>query len=113
MADLHKFTVQESLNTETAGQWERGSATTVAGSAINAIHGTDAKNVGDFHTVGITIDEDIYFRFTSSTTDACDTTDLKLPAGTHFIKIPRGLGNNVYLNMLRVSSDSTANIVLI
>ena len=113
MANLQKFTVKESLNTETAGGWEVGSATTVAGSAINEVHGTDAKNVGRFNTLGITIDEDIYFRFTSTTTDACATTDLKLPAGTHFLKIPRGLGNDVYLNMLRVSSSATANIVLI
>jgi hypothetical protein len=113
MANLHKFTVQEAVNTDSAGVWDVGSATTVAGSAINEIHGTDAKDISGYHTVGITIDEPIYFRFTGNTTDACTSTDLKLEAGTHFLKIPHGIGNNIYLNMLRVSSSATANIVLI
>ena len=117
MADLHKFTVQESVNTESSGKWEVGSATTVAGSAINEIHGTDAKDISGFHTVGIYIDNDIYFRFTNSTTDACASTDLRLPSGLHFIKIPHGVKGRgdagIYLNMLRVSSSATANIVLI
>ena len=119
MSDLHKFTVQESVNTESSGKWEVGSATTVAGSAINEIHGTDAKDISGFHTVGIYINNDIYFRFTNTTTDAVASTDLRLPSGLHFIKIPHGIKSSragdtgIYLNMLQVSSSATANIVLI
>ncbi len=115
MANLHKFTVQEALNTDTAGNWVVGNNTAVSNSAINEIHGTDAQDISGYHTVGITITADIHIRFTGSTTDACATTDIQLPAGTHFIKIPHGIntGAGVYLNMLRVSTDSTASIVLI
>jgi hypothetical protein len=113
MANLHRFTVQEAVNTDSAGVWDIGSATTVAGSAINAIHGTDAKDISGYHTVGLTTNQPIYFRFTGTTTDACASTDLKLEIGTHFLKIPHGIGSNIYLNMLRVSSTATVNIVLI
>ena len=116
MADLHKFTVQEALNTDTAGTWEVGAASTAGSSAANTVHGTDAKDISGFHTVGIYMAADIYIRFTGSTTDACATTDILLPAGTHFIKIPHGIntGSGVYFNYLRFgSSDVTVNVVLI
>ena len=113
MANLHKLSVQEAVNTESAGKWDVGAATTVSSSAINEIHGTDAKNIAGYHIVGITTNAPIYFRFTGTTTDACASTDLKLDAGTHFIKIPHGVGNSIYLNMLRVSGDATVKIVLI
>ena len=113
MADLHKFSVQEAVNTDTSGGWTVGSATTVAGSAINEIHGSDALNISGYHIVGITIDQPIYFRFTGTTTDACASTDLKLDTGTHFIKIPHGVGNSIFLNMIAVSTTSVASIVLI
>jgi len=113
MANLHKFSVQEAVNTDSSGVWDVGSATTVAASAINEIHGTDAKDISGYHIVGLTTDQPVYFRFTGTTTDACASTDLRLEIGTHFLKIPHGIGDNIYLNMLRVSSTAAVNIVLI
>ena len=116
MANLHKFSVQESLNTDTAGTWDTGSTTAVSSTTLNTIHGSAGKDISGYHTIGITITADIYISFLgSSTADALDSSDLILPAGTHFIKIPHGVnsGSGVYFNMERVSSDSTASIVLI
>ena len=112
MAELHRFTVQEAVNTEAAGKWDVGAATTVSSSHIDEIHGVNGKDISAYHTVGITTNQPIYFRFTATANAGCATTDLKLEIGTHFVKIPHGIGSSIFLNMLRVSSDATVNIVL-
>ena len=115
MAELHKFTVQEAVNTDVAGKWDTGTATTVSNSVIDTIHCTDGKNISGYHTIGITIDQPIHIQFTASTTDSVTTAkDLRLEIGTHFIKIPHGVGKNIYLQMIRAGgSNATTKIVLI
>jgi len=115
MANLHKFSVQEAVNTDSSGVWDTGDATTVEASVIDTIQGTDGKDISGYHTVGITIDQPIHIQFTTTTTDSVATAkDLRLEIGTHFIKIPHGLGDNIYLQMIRAGgSSATAKIVLI
>ena len=119
MANIHRYSVQESVNTDSSGVWTTGSATTVSSSVIDTIHGTDGLDISDYHTVGITIDQPIHIQFTTSTTDAVATAkDLRIEIGTHFIKIPQGLvdkdSEKIYLQMIRAGgSNATAKIVLI
>ena len=118
MANIHRYSVQEAINTDTSGVWQTGTATTVSNSVIDTIHTTDGKDISSYHTVGITIDQPIHIQFTITTTDSVTTAkDLRIEIGTHFIKIPQGLvtkdSEKIYLQMIRASSDSTAKIVLI
>ena len=76
MANIHRYSVQEAVNTDTSGVWTTGTATTVSSSVIDTIHGTDGLDISDYHTVGITIDQPIHIQFTTSTTDAVATAKL-------------------------------------
>ena len=115
MAKLHRYTVQEAINTESSGVWTIGAATTVSNSALQTIHGSANQRVDAYHTIGITLDQPIHIRFTTTDTPAVEAAkDIQIEVGTHFIKIPHGLGSEIYLNMIRAtSSDATAKIVLI
>ena len=108
MANLHKFTVQESLNTDTAGSWAVQTAVTTSDSTVTHID-VSAVNTVIFDC---TSDIDVLFD-TAATTSNSDTNDLKLQAGITSIKVPRGLGNTVYLHWRRSgSTDATVRIIL-
>lgn len=108
MADLHKFTVQESLNTDTAGGWSVQTAVTTTNTNTNHI------DVSAINTVIFDCSSDIDVLFdTAATTNCDDTNDLKLQAGITSIKVPRGLGNTVYLHWRRSgSSNATVRLIL-
>ena len=112
MADLHKRSVQESLNVDISAGWSVKSAITA---------GTNAATTNTVHyTVGATASQlgvysagNIYFNFstsTSSTNGDCNTSnDLIIPGNTtFFLKVPRGLGATVYFNALSETSAAKA-----
>ena len=97
MANLHKFTVQESLNTDTAASWDSSA---------------DSTNVTSYTTIGIHTDAEIYFNFSSTEDSLATGTALKLAAGLTFLKIPKGVGSTIYFVYQRVSGDATMRLVL-
>ena len=105
MAHLNKFTVQESLNTDTAASWDVQSVITVDSSA-------DSTNVTSYTTIGIHTDAEIYFNFSSTEDSLATGTALKLAAGLTFLKIPKGVGSTIYFVYQRVSGDATMRLVL-
>ena len=109
MANLQKFRAHEALNIESAGDWQVQSAATVGSSASSI-------NVSSYHMIHIQSDNDFYFSFQTSSADALSTSnDLYLKGGDtiYSLKIPKGLGNSVYLQWERKgSSDCTIRYIL-
>ena len=109
MADVSKFRAHESLAVDTAGDWQVQSAVTVGSSASSV-------RVDGYHTIHLQSDNDFYFTFKTSSTDALDTSnDLYLKGGDtlYSLKIPHGLGDAIYLQWERKgSSDCTIRYVL-
>jgi len=113
MADMQKYRAHESLNTQTAAGWSVQSAATAASAASSV-------KVSGFHTIHIQTDEDIYFKFTDSSTDSLSTAnDLYLMGGdsVYSVRIPNGIigsiHDDVYIQWERKgSSDATVRYVL-
>jgi len=109
MADIQRYRAHESLNTQTAASWAVQSAATVGSSASSV-------KVTGYHTIHIQTDEDIYFLFSSSSSDSINTSnDLYLMGGdsVYSIRIPNGLGKDVYIQWERKGgSDATVRYVL-
>tara|TARA_R110000824_G_scaffold322421_1_gene509102 strand:+ start:191 stop:526 length:336 start_codon:yes stop_codon:yes gene_type:complete len=110
MANTQKFRSHESLNVESAADWQIQSAVTVDSDGV-------AVNVSSFHQVHLMSDNDFYFTFNTTGTDSDISTsnDLYLKGGDtiYSLKVPRGIGNSVYLIMERKgSSDATVRVIL-
>ena len=110
MANLQKHRAHESLNAETAADWKVQSAVTVDSDGV-------AVNVTSYHTIHLQSDNDFYFTFNTTGTDSDVSTanDLYLMGGDtiYSVKVPRGLGDSVYLIMERKeSSDATVRVIL-
>ena len=114
MANSHKYSVQESLNTGmgTGGEWTVNTVSTVHASTAtgSTVHLSVSSTAGQ---IGVYSAGAIYFRFgvagSSGTEDDCSTShDLLIPATTlTFITVPRGLGkngNSIYFNHLGVAA---------
>ena len=108
MADLHKLTVQESLNSMgPGGVWTVNAAGTAATSADAT--GTVHLDVSGASIIGVHPAVDIYFNFSASETDVTAANDLPLSGDTLvFITIPRGLGKTIYFNYLSQSTTPGA-----
>ena len=109
MANTQKFRAHESLAIESAGDWQVQSVATVGSSASTV-------RVDGYHTIHLQSDEDFYFTFKTSSTDALSTAnDLYLKGGDtiYSLKIPHGLGDEVHLQWERKgSSDCTIRYIL-
>ena len=110
MAQIQKFRAHESLNIESAGDWQVQSAVTADADGV-------AVDVTSYHQIHLLTDKDIYFTFNTTGTDSDINTsnDLYLKGGDtiYTLKVPRGLGNAVHLIMERKeSSDATVRIIL-
>jgi len=110
MANIQKFRAHESLNIESAGDWQVQTAVTVDADG-------EAVNCTSYHQIHLLTDKDIYFTFntTGTATDIDTAKDLYLKGGDtiYTLKVPKGLGNTTYLIMERKeSSDATVKIVL-
>ena len=109
MANTQKFRAHESLAIESAGDWQVQSVATVGSSASTV-------RVDGYHTIHLQSDEDFYFTFKTSSTDALSTSnDLYLKGGDtiYSLKIPHGLGDEVHLQWEKKgSSDCTIRYIL-
>ncbi len=109
MANTQKFRAHESLGIDTAGDCQVQSAATVGSSA-------SAVRVDGYHMIHLQSDEDFYFTFKTSSTDALSTSnDLYLKGGDtiYSLKIPHGLGDEVHLQWERKgSSNCTIRYIL-
>jgi len=108
MADLHKLTVQESLNSMGPGGVWTVNAVGTAGSSASAAN-TIHLDVSGASIIGIHPAVDIYFNFSATTTDVTAANDLPLSADTLiFITVPRGLGKTIYFNYISQSTTTGA-----
>tara|TARA_R100000781_G_scaffold105642_1_gene69475 strand:+ start:1383 stop:1712 length:330 start_codon:yes stop_codon:yes gene_type:complete len=92
MAKLQKFRAHESLNMDSAADWQI--------QTVNSITGAESYDVSNYHTVHLMSTQDIYFEFTNSSTDALATANtLYLMGGDtiYSLKVPRALGDSIYL----------------
>ena len=110
MANLQRHRAHESLNADTAADWDVQSAVTADSDGV-------AVDVSLYHTIHLMSDNDLYFRFNTTGTDSDISTsnDLYLMGGDtiYSLKVPRGLGESIYLIMERKgSSDATVRLIL-
>ena len=104
MANLHKLSVQESLNTETAAVWDVITNVTDAEASGGTAQNID---VSGYHTLGLTPAAEIFIHFhNTSTATLVEADALKLAAGLSFIKIPKGLGDTIYFNYISTSAST-------
>ena len=92
MAKLQKFRAHESLNMDSAADWQI--------QTVNSITTAESYDVSNYHTVHLMSTQDIYFEFTNSSSDALATANtLYLMGGDtiYSLKVPRALGNSIYL----------------
>ena len=103
MAKLHELSVQEAVNAAgSGGQWTVNSAATHGGTATTDTVHLVVSGAGQ---IGVYAAGDIYFNFSTTTTDCNTSNDLRIPANTLiFITVPLGLGSTVYFNHLGVAA---------
>jgi len=108
MADLHTYSVQEALNATVGGGWTVSSAGT-AGSSSAVTNTTHKSLTGSTGTIGVYSAVEIYFNFSTTTTDVNASNDLLIPKNTlTFLTVPKGLGNTVYFNYNSTSTTTGA-----
>jgi len=98
MANLHKRSVQEALNSTVGGGWSVKSAAASGSSANvnNTIHVALASTTA---TLAVYSSVALHFNFTASETSVNASNDMIVPKETMmFFTVPRGLGNTVYFN---------------
>ena len=108
MANLHKYTSTEALNISYASNFSMQSAWSITDSE-------GYKDVTDYHTVLLQIDEDVYYGFSDNTADMLGTSanNLYIKGGDtiYELAIPHGVGDGngkVYLHTLRKTSSSAS-----
>jgi len=107
MADLHKFSVQEAVNTDTSSTWDVIAGVTDANASGGTVLNID---VSGYHTLGIQPADEIFFHFHNTSTVTLTEADaLKLAAGLSFIKVPKGVGDTIYFNYV-ATGDSTCEV---
>ncbi len=108
MADLHTYSVQEALNATVGGNWTVASAGT-AGSSADVANTTHQSLSSSTNTLGVYSAVEIYFNFSTTTTDVNASNDLLIPKNTlTFLTVPKGLGNTVYFNYNSTSTTTGA-----
>jgi len=108
MAKIHKRSVQEALNATVGGEWGVNSPGT-AGSSASVGNTTHLSLSATTATLGVYSAVEIYFNFSTTTTDVTAANDLLIPKNTlTFLTVPRGLGNTVYFNYNSTSTTTGA-----
>ena len=112
MANLNRFSAQEAVNVEVSAVWDVQTVVNTSSGGIGA--NTQHVNVSDYHQVIIDTTSAIDILFDANATTNCsDTNDLKLPQGVSSMKIPKGLGNIIYLHWRRDgSTNATVRMIL-
>ena len=116
MANLQRFTAQESANVETGALWEPQADKVVTDtwsddSATNAYHCID---VTQYHTIIITgiATNAVIIDFQGVKATPRDNSLQLEPNDEFTVKIPHGVGNPIYLNMKATASNSTVKMIL-
>ena len=111
MANTQKFRAHESLNIESAADWQVQTIESVTANAADAM-----IDVSNYHMVHLQPVEDIYFTFHEVNAEASlvPANDLYLKGGDtiYSFKIPKGLSDTMYLLLERVSDTGNCRIVL-
>ena len=109
MANIHKMSATESLNVESSAVWDPLASKTVTSTwADNDNHKLDVSN---YHQLIINTDEPISIDF-QTTAAAPRTNTLTMSADEELtIKVPHGVGDTIYLNMVASSSEATVKII--
>ena len=111
MANTQKFRAHESLNVETAADWQVQTVVEVDNLAAGSI-----IDVTSYHMVHLQPVEDIYFTFNETNAEGslAPANDLYLKGGDtiYSFKIPKGLSDTMYLLLERVSATGNCRIVL-
>lgn len=110
MADLHKRSVQEAANLSVGGGWSVATVATHGGTSnTNTIHFSLDENTSQ---IGVYSAVELYFNFSTGTTDVTVANDLIIPSSTMvFLTVPRGLGDTIYFNHLGKGSAGAVRIV--
>jgi len=106
MANIQKHRAHESLNMDSAADWQNQGATAISVAA--------SFDVSNYHTVHLQSDENIYFDFTTSSTDALVPADtLYLMGGDtiYSLKVPKALGDTIYLWIEMKSTPASVRMV--
>ena len=109
MANIQMHRAHESLNVETAAEWNVQTRLTISSQAHVS------SDVSSANQIGIYSDSDVYIRFDSSTSDTIDTdADLVIPAETlAFLNVPRAVGETIYVHFKQVTSAGTKYLRII
>ena len=111
MANTQKFRAHESLNVETAADWQVQTIVSVTANAADAM-----IDVTSYHMVHLQPVEDIYFTFNETNAEGslAPANDLYLKGGDtiYSFKIPKGLSDTMYLLLERVRATRNCRIVL-
>jgi len=111
MANLQKHRAHESLNIDTAADWQVQTIVSVTANAADAM-----IDVSNYHMVHLQPVEDIYFTFNANNVEASlvPANELYLKGGDtiYSFKIPKGLSDTMYLILERVTDTGNCRIVL-
>jgi hypothetical protein len=111
MADLHKFTVQESLN---ASQGHAGGWTVAARQTVEISSGSTQHFPLNAATTILMLQPsvDTQFSFTTAEADIVPNNDLHIPADNlTSLVVPRNLGSTIIINFIGLSSAGTMKVV--
>ena len=103
MANLNKHRAHESLNVDTAAEWDVVNRKDISSQAHVYV------KVSGTSQLGIHSDSDVKFRFDAVTSDTISANnDLVIPADTlTFIKVPKGVGSEIIVHFKQVTSASS------
>tara|TARA_R110000765_G_C18868838_1_gene600806 strand:- start:116 stop:451 length:336 start_codon:yes stop_codon:yes gene_type:complete len=100
MANLQKHRSHESLNVDSAAEWNVQTRLTISSQAHVA------SNVTNVSQIGIHSDSACHFRFDNLSSDTIVVNnDLQIPANTMvFLKVPQGISGDIYVHFKQVAS---------
>ena len=109
MANIQMHRAHESLNVDTAAEWNVQTRLTISSQAHVS------SDVSSANQIGIYSDSDVYIRFDSLTSDTIDTdADLVIPAETlAFLNIPKAVGETIYVHFKQVTSASSKSLRIV
>lgn len=104
MAKRNQHSVKESLNFDSAGEWDVNAALDISNATAREV----AINEHTTHVV-VYSDSDVYFRFDTTSGDNVNTSnDVIWPAETLITwRVPRGLGDTIYLHVKQTASAAS------
>ena len=109
MANLNMHRAHESLNVETAAEWNVQTVLTISDQAHVS------SEVSSVSQIGFYSDSDVYMRFDSSSSDTISANnDMIIPGETPvFFNVPKAIGETIYVHFKQVTSAGTKYLRLI